>query len=86
MKLVGETATIDDDFKTLGRDSTQPRFIVPLDSKTFSFAVPIVNDVDNEGNETFNVRIHDLQQATFADGTREQPLEFTIIDNEKPTL
>ena len=40
----------------------------------------------NEGNETFNVRIHDLQQAAFADGTTEQTLELTIIDNEKPTL
>ena len=62
------------------------RFRIPADAKTFSFAIPILNDVENEGIETFNVRIHDLQQATFADGTTEQTLELTIIDNEKPTL
>ena len=80
------TATIDTDFKTPDRQPTQPRFKIPADAKTFSFAIPILNDVKNEGNETFNVRIHDLQQATFADGTTEQTLELTIIDNEKPTL
>ena len=80
------TATIDADFKTPDRQPTQPRFRIPVDAKTFSFAVPILNDVKNEGNETFNLRIHDLQQATFADGTREQPIKLTIIDNEKPTL
>ena len=81
-----DTATLDADFKTPERDSTQPRFMIPLDSKAFSFTIPIVNDVNNEGNETLNLRIYDLQQATFADGTREQPLKLTIIDNEKPTL
>ena len=80
------TATIDADFKTPDRQPTEPRFRIPVDAKTFSFAIPILNDVENEGNETFNLRIHDLQQAEFADGTTEQTLEFTIIDNEKPTL
>ena len=80
------TATIDSDFKTPDRQPTQPRFKIPADAKTFSFAIPILNDVENEGNETFSVRIHDLQQATFAEGTTEQTLELTIIDNEKPTL
>ena len=80
------TATIDTDFKTPDQPPTQPRFRIPADAETFSFAIPILNDVKNEGNETFNVRIHDLQQATFADGTTEQTLELTIIDNEKPTL
>ena len=80
------TATIDADFKTPDRLPTAPRFNIPTDAKTFSFAIPILNDVENEGNETFNLRIHDLQQATFADGTTEHSLELTIIDNEKPTL
>ena len=80
------TATIDADFKTPDRLPTAPRFNIPADAKTFSFAIPILNDVENEGNETFNLRIHDLQQATFADGTTEHSLELTIIDNEKPTL
>ena len=80
------TAIKDVDFKTPERHSTVPRFEFPPDSKTYSFAVPILNDVENEGNETFNLRIHDLQQATFADGTTEHSLELTIIDNEKPTL
>ena len=80
------TATIDADFKTPDRQPTQPRFRIPADAKSFSFAIPILNDVENEGNETFNVRIHDLQQATFADGTTQQSLMLTIIDNEKPTL
>ena len=80
------TATIDADFKTPDRQPTEPRFKIPADAKTFSFAIPILNDIKNEGNETFNVRIHDLQQATFADGTTEQTLVLTIIDNEKPTL
>ena len=80
------TATIDADFKTPDRQPTEPRFRIPVDAKTFSFAIPILNDVENEGNETFNVRIHDLQQATFADGRDERTFELTIIDNEKPTL
>ena len=70
------TATIDADFKTPDRQPTQPRFRIPADAKSFSFAIPILNDVKNEGNETFNVRIHDLQQATFADGTTQQSLMF----------
>ena len=80
------TATIDADFKTPDRQQTQPRLKIPADAKTFSFVIPILNDVKNEGNETFNVRIHDLQLAKFADGTTEQTFELTIIDNEKPTL
>ena len=80
------TATENEDFIVPESPSTQLRFLIPLDSKTFSFAVPILNDVENEGNETFNLKIHDLQQATFADGTDEYPLELTILDNEKTTL
>ena len=52
-----------------------------------SFTIPIVDDSDNEGNETFTLVLSELQGASVFVGSG---LKFTktvtIVDNELPTL
>ena len=79
-------ATLDEDFKTNQFTVFGDRYTFTLNKKTFSINIPILNDTENEGNEIFNLRIYDLQNTTFADGTTDKTWELTIIDNEKPEL
>ena len=80
------TAIKDVDFQTNEFIFRGPRQNFATTSKTSVVKIPILNDVLNEGNETFNVRIHDLQNATFLDGTTDKTLNIKIIDDEKPEL
>ena len=47
--------------------------------------IPILNDLKNEGDETFTLTLSELTGANFASGT-ESKIEITIIDNDKPIL
>ena len=76
------TATKDEDFL----DPTSNTTVIATSAVTSSITVPIINDAKNEGNETFNVIISNLNGANFADGGTELNLNVTIIDNEKPIL
>ena len=76
------TATLGEDF--MEPERTQKNFNIDL--ATNSQTIPILNDIENEGNENFSVTLSNLTGANFANGKRELMFEITIIDNEKPTL
>ena len=57
------------------------------DSTTSTIKIPIINDVENEGNETFRVSIFRIRGGVFAGGGGwSRNFDVTIIDNEKPIL
>ena len=57
------------------------------DSTTSTIKIPIINDVENEGNETFRVSIFRIRGGVFAGGGGwSRNFDITIVDNEKPVL
>ena len=55
--------------------------------QTTQIAIPITNDVETEGSETFNVIFSDLLHANFpTNSATSYTAELTIIDDEKPVL
>ena len=86
---VSYETTVSSGTAALGEDFMSPvinRRTININSITDSQLIPILNDTDNEGNETFSVTISNLTGANFASGGTELTLDITIIDNEKPEL
>ncbi len=55
-------------------------------SSSGSFSIPIIDDLYNEGNETFNLTLSNLSNAVFADDAASISKIVTIQDNELPIL
>ena len=73
---------------TTGNDYTVPEDLsgmIQVGSTKNSLTIPIIDDADNEGNETFIVRLKDLNGAEFATGNT-LDTSVTITDDEDPTL
>ena len=86
---VSYETTVSSGTATLGEDFMSPvinRRTININSITDSQLIPILNDIDNEGNETFSVTISNLTGASFASGGTELTIDITIIDNENPEL
>ena len=79
--LMDDTTTKVDDYM----DPTTP-VTISAGSTTASLSIPIVNDDDNEGNETFTLAISMISGAVSAAGTDEFSQTITIIDNEDPEI
>ena len=88
-RSVSYETTVSSGTATLGEDFMSPvinRRTININAITDSQLIPIINDVDNEGNETFTVTISNLTGANFANGETQLTLDITIIDNENPEL
>ena len=86
---VSYVTTVSSGTATLGEDFMSPvinRRTINRNSITDSQLIPILNDIDNEGNETFTVTISKLVGASFASGGTELTIDVTIVDNENPEL
>ena len=86
---VSYVTTVSSGTATLGEDFMSPvinRRTINRNSITDSQLIPILNDIDNEGNETFTVTISNLVGASFASGGTELTIDVTIVDNENPEL
>ena len=86
---VSYETTVSSGTATMGEDFMSPvinRRTININSITDSQLIPILNDIDNEGNETFSVTISNLTGANFASGGTKLTLDITIIDNENPEL
>ena len=59
--------------------------MIPAGMTEDSLTITITNDDENEGNETFKVRLKSLSGAVFASGDTLDAV-VTIVDNERPTL
>ena len=77
-----------DDTTTKVDDYMEPTTPVTISagSTTASLSIPIVNDDDNEGNETFTLAISMISGAVSAAGTDGFSQTITIIDNEDPEI
>ena len=53
---------------------------------TTSFSIPILNDSNNEGDESFDLILSNLAGAVFANGEATSTNTVTIHDDEPPTL
>ena len=53
---------------------------------TADIVVPVKNDKDNEGKETFNIFISNLEGAVFLNNRLTLEQEITIVDDENPKL
>ena len=52
-----------------------------------TLSIPILDDTDNEGNESFNIQFTgSIGAAVFEDGETSFTKSVTIVDNESPTL
>ena len=74
---------------TKGSDYTEERnrrATISAGQSTGKFTIPIINDEENEGNETFSLTLSGLRGAKFADDESTISEIVTIIDNELPTL
>ena len=74
---------------TKGSDYTEAtnRTVTIGSGRTGSFSIPIINDSDNEGNETFTFTLSNLVGASqFSNNELTISKTVTIIDNELATL
>ena len=74
---------------TKGDDYTEEmnrRVTITAGQLTGTFSIPIINDEDNEGNETLMLTLSGLRGAIFADEEDSISESVTIVDNESPTL
>ena len=74
---------------TKGDDYTEEmnrRVTIAAGQLTGTFSIPIINDEDNEGNETFMLTLSGLRGAIFADEEDSISESVIIVDNESPTL
>ena len=79
----GGTATKGEDFQDLITNFHH----IPEGGEFTSISIPIINDVENEGNETFNLAFSNLGGAKFDNNnSRETLVKITIIDDDKPIL
>ena len=59
-------------------------FLLGTTSKIFS--IPLVDDLINEGNETFTITLSNLSNAVFTGVVTRISKAATIVDNELPIL
>ena len=59
---------------------------IQIGSKSDSITITITNDDENEGNESFKVKLKSLTGAVFAGGATEIETTVTIEDDEDPEL
>ena len=79
--LRAKTATKFSDYN----DPVQTSYLIPLDASETRITIPIVNDTNHEGNETFEVVLFNLSGASVPVGnTLTQAI--TIVDDETPTV
>ena len=85
--MVDVTTTRGSDFDYNENVSDRTVTISATGSLNGSFTIPIRDDTENEGNETFTLELSNLQGASVFVGSG---LKFTktvtIVDNEQPTL
>ena len=82
VRLVSETATINQDFKM---PSTNNTFAIEAGSTVGSFAIKIIDDTRGEGNEKFSFHVENVVGAGVLGGSFIRK-EVTISDNDKPTV
>ena len=68
------------------RDPIQSPINVEMTATTSSILIPIIDDVEHEGPETFEVNITNVNGAILPESRSSITLEMTILDNEDPTL
>ena len=81
------TTTKDSDY-TEEEDEDDRQVTISAESGvlTTSFSIPILNDSNNEGNESFDLVLSELSGAVFSNGKSTITKTITIHDDEPPTL
>ena len=80
-----DTAESTDDFLGIASENAQTTTIA-AGRKTTTLRFPIVDDLSNEGNEQFKVKISSAMNAVFAGSASSIEAVVTIVDNEVPVL
>ena len=80
-EIIDQTTSVGIDYES----AKSRRGEIIAGSITESIIIPIINDQDNEENETFIVRLSDLSGAVFASGSTLNAI-VTILDNDEPLI
>ena len=96
VKLTGATHqdvrfdyTLEDGTAKEGSDFTQPvdrLKTIQMNETTETISIPIINDSNVEGNESFRIIFNIRSGAVFDDGSTTNTETVTIFDDELPTL
>ena len=70
------------------QDYTVPTTMVEIapGSTTATLSIPIIDDNENEGNQTFTLEISEISEAIASDKTNAITQVITIVDNEDPII
>ena len=74
---------------TLGTDFLAPsasEYQINVGNRTASITIPILDDIESDGDETFTLTLSDLVGANFANNVASLEYTITIIDEEDPIL
>ena len=80
-----DSANTTNDFMGIASESAQTGTIA-IGSTSTTLRIPIIDDLANEGNEEFKVKISSAMNAVFADSASSIEAVVTIVDNEVPIL
>ena len=81
-ELIASTATVNQDY----REPNTSQLQIDRGARRLSYLIPILDDYEYEGNETFSIKFSSLIGAHFVNEVADITLVITIVDTESPIL